>query len=275
MSASGAPLARIKNNVISWGLRGWGRAHGFTRTDFLRVEAHLRVDMGLQSPRYTHALQRPKHYFPGSTATPWHDPADHACAAALESAHAAIKRELADARSVLLPQPQGLADRGTWEIFYFYYRGKRVAENCERCPETARVIDSIPRLTSTGLVYFSVLTPGSTSRRTADRSTRGCAVISASKSPDGCRIRVGSETRSWEEGKCLVFDDSFEHEVWHSGDATRTVLVLDVWHPDLTAAEVWAMGQIIRVSAEARRFAASVGTRLGKTGARRRFADDA
>ena len=29
----------------------------------------------------------------------------------------------------------------------------------------------------------------------------------------GCYIRVGSEAkRGWEEGKCLVFDDSFEHE---------------------------------------------------------------
>lgn len=262
MSVSGALLARVKHHVISRALRGWGRVNGFNRTDLQRVEEHLRVDMGVQSPRYTHPLQKPRHYFPGLTASPWHDPADHACAAVLERAHAAIKQELAGARSALLPQPQGLVDRGTWEIFYFYYRGKRVAANCERCPETARVIESIPRLTSTGLVYFSVLTPGT-------HITPHCGPINTRlrchlgvEVPDGCHIRVGPETRSWKEGQCLVFDDSFEHEVWHSGDAVRTVLVLDVWHPDLTAAEVWAMRQIIRVSAEARRFAASVGTRL-------------
>ncbi len=28
-----------------------------------------------------------------------------------------------------------------------------------------------------------------------------------------CEIRVGSEWRRWEFGKCIVFDDSFEHEV--------------------------------------------------------------
>ena len=71
-------------------------------------------------------------------------------------------------------------------------------------------------------------------------------------------MRVGSETRSWEEGKCLVFDDSFEHEVWNAGQGTRIVLVLDVWHPDLTGAEVWAMGQIIKMSTRARKFARSV-----------------
>lgn len=40
------------------------------------------------------------------------------------------------------------------------------------------------------------------------------AEIEVPKSCDeGCYIRVGSENRrGWEEGKCLVFDDSFEHE---------------------------------------------------------------
>lgn len=32
----------------------------------------------------------------------------------------------------------------------------------------------------------------------------------------------------------LIFDDSFEHEVWHNGTSVRLVLIVDVWHPDLT-----------------------------------------
>lgn len=35
----------------------------------------------------------------------------------------------------------------------------------------------------------------------------------------------------------MVFDDSFEHEVWHNGTALRLILIVDVWHPDLTADE--------------------------------------
>ena len=30
--------------------------------------------------------------------------------------------------------------------------------------------------------------------------------------PTGCRLRVGREWRTWQPGKCLVFDDSYEHE---------------------------------------------------------------
>ena len=39
--------------------------------------------------------------------------------------------------------------------------------------------------------------------------------------------------RTWKEGECLVFDDSFEHEVWHDGKGDRIVLICDMWHPEL------------------------------------------
>ncbi|MEK8169671.1 aspartyl/asparaginyl beta-hydroxylase domain-containing protein [Streptomyces sp. M19] len=51
--------------------------------------------------------------------------------------------------------------------------------------------------------------------------------------PDGPRrprMRVGDRTLRWKEGECLVFDDSFEHEVWHEGTRPRVVLLLDVSH---------------------------------------------
>lgn len=41
--------------------------------------------------------------------------------------------------------------------------------------------------------------------------------------------------RSWEEGKVLIFDDSFEHEVWQDADTYRLIFIVDVWHPELTA----------------------------------------
>lgn len=49
---------------------------------------------------------------------------------------------------------------------------------------------------------------------------------------------MADEVLRGQEGRCMLFDDSFEHEAWHRGDATRIVLVFDVWHPDLTDKEV-------------------------------------
>ena len=31
-----------------------------------------------------------------------------------------------------------------------------------------------------------------------------------------------------------VFDDSFEHEVVHTSNKTRVVLIIDIYHPELT-----------------------------------------
>jgi aspartyl/asparaginyl beta-hydroxylase (cupin superfamily) len=46
-------------------------------------------------------------------------------------------------------------------------------------------------------------------------------------------MRVGNEIRSWEEGKCLIFDDTVEHEVWHRGVSPRAVLLVDFARSDL------------------------------------------
>ena len=48
-------------------------------------------------------------------------------------------------------------------------------------------------------------------------------------------LRVGGEKRKWELGKCIGFDDSFEHEVYYNHPTDpRAVLIMDVWHPDMT-----------------------------------------
>jgi aspartyl/asparaginyl beta-hydroxylase (cupin superfamily) len=49
--------------------------------------------------------------------------------------------------------------------------------------------------------------------------------------PPNCVIRVLDQTRGWDEGKCIVFDDSSEHEAWNFGDRPRTVLLLDFLNP--------------------------------------------
>ena len=66
--------------------------------------------------------------------------------------------------------------------------------------------------------------------------------------PAGASIRVGGlgtsqDTadgtdgpglrRAWEEGRVMLFDDSYEHEVFHEGEGPRVVLIVDVWQPQI------------------------------------------
>jgi len=48
---------------------------------------------------------------------------------------------------------------------------------------------------------------------------------------------VGGEIHAWETGRCVTFDDTFEHEAWNHSNETRVVLIMDSWNPDLSEAE--------------------------------------
>ena len=62
-------------------------------------------------------------------------------------------------------------------------------------------------------------------------------------------LRVAGETRGYEHG-ALIFDDSFEHEAWnHHSEEERTVLLFDIWHPELGPDDIEA---IKRMFGEAR-----------------------
>lgn len=66
--------------------------------------------------------------------------------------------------------------------------------------------------------------------------------------PPDCAIRVSDQVRTWENGKALLLDDSFIHEVWNKSDQERVVLILDFWHPDLTDEEIKAITMIFKKS---------------------------
>lgn len=71
---------------------------------------------------------------------------------------------------------------------------------------------------------------------------------------EGARMRVGDETKHLEAGKCIIFDDSFNHEAWHDGTQTRINLIVDIWHPELTDAEVKFFSMILKQKLKGEKF---------------------
>jgi aspartate beta-hydroxylase len=63
--------------------------------------------------------------------------------------------------------------------------------------------------------------------------------------PKDFALRVGGETHVWEEGRCVTFDDKFEHEAWTNSSETRVVLIVDSWNPDLSEAERAAVSDLV------------------------------
>ena len=56
--------------------------------------------------------------------------------------------------------------------------------------------------------------------------------------PPATKLIVGSQSHTWNEGCCIFFDDSFLHSTVHTGEKDpRIVLIVDLWHPEVTMKE--------------------------------------
>ncbi|MBV9917820.1 MAG: aspartyl/asparaginyl beta-hydroxylase domain-containing protein [Solirubrobacterales bacterium] len=183
----------------------------------------------------------PGRLYPKIKSQPWHEPQDFPLAVYLESNFAAIRDEIV----ALDPagfhvESERIRRTGDWDVAFFYERGRRRDELCAACPVTAHGIDTYPAMrTISGLIYVSRMGPGT--HIAAHRGPTNLRVrchLGIDVPSGDCAIRVGGETRSWEEGRCLVFDDFFEHEAWNHTDRLRTILIVDLWHPDLSPTEV-------------------------------------
>jgi len=134
----------------------------------------------------------------------------------------------------------GLHGDPSWSAFYLWRDGRPVEENAARCPRTMAALEHVPMTRigqRTPSVLFSRLTPGA--HIPPHNGMWNCRLIGHLPLivPEGCWLRVGNETRRWEEGKLLVFDDSFEHEAKNESSETRIVLIFDIWRPEITADE--------------------------------------
>jgi aspartyl/asparaginyl beta-hydroxylase (cupin superfamily) len=191
---------------------------------------------------YTHHLQYPPYLIPGVPARTFYDPLEFEWARMLEDAYPVIKRELlrviehrgAGFNPYITEGTQRLAG---WNTFNFFFFGRKFEENCALCPETARVLETLPRFEKDHIM-FSALNPHA---RIPPHTGPMNGILRAHLPlivPKGCYIRVGPDERTWEEGRVLVFDDSFEHEVWNHSDEVRIVLFLNFWHPCFSPEEI-------------------------------------
>jgi beta-hydroxylase len=168
---------------------------------------------------------------------PFYDPADFPWVRELEANWKLIRRELDDVLAYHddLPNFQdistdqlNLTDDDRWKTYFFYGYGFRSDANCERCPETTRLVERVPGMQT---AMFSILSPGK-HIPPHDGPYKGVLRyhlgLLVPEPEERVGIRVGGQAATWTEGESLVFDDTFVHEAWNDTDGTRVVLFLDV-----------------------------------------------
>jgi aspartate beta-hydroxylase len=189
-------------------------------------------------------LQYARFLIPDLHGKPWHDADAFAFTAGFAEAHAAIAAEL-DAfiaqqavtfRNYVGPILHERADSGAWHVLYLDYRGHRWPEHCARFPTLMRLVDTVPR--RSGTVFVSRLVPGTHIPKHCGATNAQLTCHFGIRVPRGVELRVAREIREQPEGRCMVFDDSFEHEVWNRSNDVRYNVFMQFWHPDLSDDEI-------------------------------------
>lgn len=118
-----------------------------------------------------------------------------------------------------------------WKFLPLYIYGNSIDENLIACPKTAALLKQIPNLTT---AFFSSIDSG-----TYIKPHRGAYKgylrfhfgVSIPATDDTCAIRIENKLYHWQNGKSLIFDDTFVHDVWNRTSKERTVLYVDFIRP--------------------------------------------
>jgi len=136
---------------------------------------------------------------------------------------------------------QNICPTGCWYVYNLYNQGTKIQQNCSRCPRTSELVESVAPFMKDcafGNAVISLVKPGT--HITAHYGPTNCRLRCQLPLviPQDCIITVDLEERQWHDGKPIIFDDSYLHEVSHNGlKGDRIVLILDLWHPEVTAME--------------------------------------
>lgn len=237
----------------------------YGRSELTRVEHALAIYFGEQPAEIPDPRQQPKFlYFPDVPSQPFYPRERFPWLDTLEAATETVRGEL---RQVLqheqalesflgVQTPQEAqamlrSSRGqdaAWDAYFFYRHGERYDEHCARCPQTVALLDALPLVRISGHApetLFSVLRPGT--HILPHRGVTNTRLVTHLPLivPADCALRVGGEEHAWQEGRCVVFDDTFEHEAWNRSEETRVVLIFDTWNPDLSEAERAAVTDLV------------------------------
>jgi beta-hydroxylase len=131
----------------------------------------------------------------------------------------------------ILKEVGAIQSDNNWKTFFLAGIGMDCAQNAQRCPDTMRLLGKIPGMTT---AFFSILSPGKhipAHRGAWNGILRFHLGLMVPEPRERVRIRIGNDFYSWREGEALIFDDTFNHEVWNDTNGYRVVLFVDFARP--------------------------------------------
>jgi len=145
-----------------------------------------------------------------------------------------IKQEaikLKEHQDKLIPWPEKFIIEKGWDILGLYAFTNKFDQYCEICPETTKILESIEG-SRMQTALFSCLRPRAHIKPHIGYYTYSEKILRVHLGvniPEGCEILINGHRHQWQEGKVLIFDDTFRHEAYNpSYTDTRVVLMFDI-----------------------------------------------
>ncbi|XP_073924710.1 aspartyl/asparaginyl beta-hydroxylase isoform X4 [Castor canadensis] len=208
-------------------------------------EAYKWYELGHKRGHFASVWQRSLYNVNGLKAQPWWTPRETGyteLVKSLERNWKLIRDEglavMDEAKGLFLPEDENLREKGDWSQFTLWQQGRKNENACKGAPKTCTLLEKFPETTGCrrGQIKYSIMHPGThVWPHTGPTNCRLRMHLGLVIPKEGCKIRCANETKTWEEGKVLIFDDSFEHEVWQDASSFRLIFIVDVWHPELTS----------------------------------------
>ena len=134
----------------------------------------------------------------------------------------------------------GMLENADWSALFLWKDGEEQRDIAGRCPRTIAALAEVPLCRVPGRtpsILFSKLAAGA--RIPPHHGLINTRLICHLPliAPPGSRFRVGNDTRDWREGQAWAFDDTIEHEAANDSGQDRTILIFDVWKPELSEEE--------------------------------------
>jgi aspartyl/asparaginyl beta-hydroxylase (cupin superfamily) len=171
--------------------------------------------------------------------------------ARIESQWTVIRDELlasiAVAENMLTPYIDGtMTSRpNQWKTLGLMFWTKRSRENCRRFPQTWALLRYVPDIIAISLNLLDADTTIKPHIGNTNAIIRCHLGLLIPEPAPRCGFRVGSETRSWNEGEFLMFCDAHQHTAWNNSDRKRYILVVDVMRPEFRRSKLVTSSRVL------------------------------
>lgn len=180
---------------------------------------------------------------PGLTASPWWSPEDTGYMTDFTRIEKNTQTIANEALALFDVDKMAFVDGSERESphYVLFSKGKKNLKNCQRARKTCSLLETFPEATGCkqGTIKFSSLPPNThVSPHVGKTNAKLQVLVGLDMDPeDGIQIRMAEQMKTLKDGQIGVIDESFETEVWYTGNSPALYLTIDVWHPDLSSSK--------------------------------------